>query len=133
MGKSITRPDIICKISQKMHINPDESKKILEQVLDLMTDSIVKDNVLKLSSFGSFHVLSKKERAGRNPKTNKKVTVSARKSISWRASRKIKNKIFLIKRTKPEKSFRAIYKTGKASESKLIPDYSKDILKEIPI
>ena len=40
-------------------------------------------------NIGSFKVIQKKERTGRNPKNSKNYTISARKSLSFIASKKL--------------------------------------------
>jgi integration host factor subunit alpha len=57
-----------------------ESAGIVDAVLAEIFDVIVSGEDLKLKSFGSFHVLSKKERPGRNPRTGIPATVSARRA-----------------------------------------------------
>ncbi len=48
---------------------------------------------MKITGFGTFKVHSKKERMGRNPKTSEPAVISARKTVSFKSSRLVKNKI----------------------------------------
>ena len=48
---------------------------------------------LKISSFGTFHVRSKDERVGRNPKTGHEVMITPRNSLSFRASTILKENV----------------------------------------
>ena len=50
-------------------------------------------NDVKISSFGTFIVRSKKERVGRNPKTGEEVPISARHVVTFRASNVLKSKV----------------------------------------
>ena len=49
--------------------------------------------ILKISSFGTLKLRYKKERIGRNPKTGVEHTISARNTISFIASKILKNKV----------------------------------------
>ena len=49
--------------------------------------------MLKISSFGTLKMRHKKERVGRNPKTGVEHTISARNTISFVASKILKNKV----------------------------------------
>jgi integration host factor subunit alpha len=58
-----------------------------------MADGIVQDGKLKLSGFGTFDVLSKGERLGRNTKTGEDVMITPRRTVSFSLSQKLKSKI----------------------------------------
>ncbi len=51
------------------------------------------NNVVKISNFGNFKVLNKKERVGRNPKNKVETKISARKVVTFKSSNFFKNKI----------------------------------------
>ena len=48
---------------------------------------------IKISSFGSFEVIDKNERVGRNPKTKVKAKISARSIVRFKPSNIIKDKL----------------------------------------
>ena len=48
---------------------------------------------VKLSSFGTFSVQSKRERVGRNPKTGVEATITPRRVLSFRPSHILKNRV----------------------------------------
>ena len=77
--KTLTRAEISENLMNKTNLSRQAANKILEDVLEEMCKGIEKDNYLKLSSFGSFTLRSKKERVGRNPKTGKEVTITPRR------------------------------------------------------
>ncbi|MBP7729995.1 MAG: HU family DNA-binding protein, partial [Alphaproteobacteria bacterium] len=58
-----------------------------------MADGIVQDGKLKLAGFGTFNVLSKGERLGRNPRTGEDVMITPRRTISFSLSQKLRSKI----------------------------------------
>jgi integration host factor subunit alpha len=74
-------------------LNKSEAKEIVESFFDEITESLLKDEEVKLSGFGNFELIKKKARPGRNPKTGEAVTVSARKVVTFRAGRKLRNKV----------------------------------------
>ena len=73
------------------------SKKISETLLDeffsIILEHLKENKKVKISKFGTFSVKLKKEREGRNPKTKKKALISARKTVSFKASKELKNYI----------------------------------------
>ena len=56
-------------------------------------DALVRGEVVKISSFGSFSVRSKGQRIGRNPKTGEEVPILPRKVLVFRASHVLKSRI----------------------------------------
>ena len=73
------------------------SKKISETLLDeffsIILEHLKENKKVKISKFGTFNVKLKKEREGRNPKTKKTALISARKTVSFKASKELKNYI----------------------------------------
>ena len=60
--------------------------EIITNDLIFILKAIIKDGKLNIKNFGTFKILNKKERIGRNPKTKKIYTIEARKSISFKTS-----------------------------------------------
>ena len=83
---SVTRADLADAVLRRVGLSRVESADIVDAVLAEIFDVIVSGEDLKLRSFGSFHVLSKKERPGRNPKTRIPATVSARRVVTFKPS-----------------------------------------------
>ncbi|GIS75848.1 MAG: hypothetical protein CM1200mP12_15670 [Gammaproteobacteria bacterium] len=48
---------------------------------------------MKLSGFGNFKILNKRERPGRNPKTGEPAIISARKVVTFKAGQKLRKKM----------------------------------------
>jgi integration host factor subunit alpha len=91
--RTLTRADIGDTLAHKLSIPRQRANELLESVLDLMADAIVAQDSLKLASFGSFSVRKKNTRVGRNPKTGQEVMITPRKTISFRASNVMKDKV----------------------------------------
>jgi integration host factor subunit alpha len=89
--KTITREDIAIAITEEFRVTKVNAAEIFEDVLDEIAMALVAGEQVKISGFGTFSVRNKKERVGRNPKTLKKAIISARKSLSFRASSVLKN------------------------------------------
>ncbi len=93
MVKTLTRSDIAEAITQEFHVNKFEALDFVEAVLGEITDALVDGETVKITGFGTFKILNKKERMGRNPKTQEPAVISARKAISFKASTILKKRI----------------------------------------
>lgn len=92
-GKTITRADLADAVCRQVGLSRTESASLVEMILDVVRDSIVKGETVKLSSFATFHVRDKTERIGRNPKTGQEVPISPRRVMTFKASNVLKNRI----------------------------------------
>jgi integration host factor subunit alpha len=93
LGSTVTRSDITDTLARVMRISRGKASTLLEIALEEMIKGLIKDGELKLSSFGCFHVKQKTQRIGRNPRTGVEVIISPRRTIYFRASHLLKEKI----------------------------------------
>ena len=92
-GNTVTRADLAEAVFREVGLSRNESAKLVESVLGLITDSLAKGETVKISSFGSFSVRMKGQRIGRNPKTGEEVPILPRKVLVFRASHVLKDQI----------------------------------------
>ena len=64
-----------------------EAKQVVENTIRSVRDSLVRGENVKLSGFGSFQLVTRKERMGRNPKTGQRIRLGPRKYVTFRHSR----------------------------------------------
>jgi integration host factor subunit alpha len=91
--KTLTRADITESLHRNIGLSRAESADMVNSVLDLVADALVEGQTVKLSSFGTFMVRSKRERMGRNPKTGEEVPITPRRVLVFRPSQVMKNVI----------------------------------------
>ena len=91
--KNVTRKDLSNKIFQTLGFSKNISSLIIEDFFELIISELIKTNRIKISSFGTFEIINKNERIGRNPKTKIEAKISARKIVKFKPSLIIKEKI----------------------------------------
>ena len=92
-GKTVTRADLCEAVYKRVGLSRTESAALVETVLEEISESLVRGENVKLSSFGSFVVREKNERIGRNPKTGEEVPISPRRVMVFKPSNVLKQKI----------------------------------------
>ena len=92
-GNTVTRADLAEAVFREVGLSRNESAKLVESVLGLVTDSLAQGETVKISSFGSFSVRLQGQRIGRNPKTGEEVPILPRKVLVFRASHVLKDQI----------------------------------------
>ena len=80
------------EVNDKIGLSFNLSKKIIDDLLIVLSEHI-KNNKLLLKNIGSFKILNKSERVGRNPKTGEDFVIKKRKSVSFIASENLIKKI----------------------------------------
>lgn len=91
--KTLTRQDISEALYRHVGLSKYESAQMLDTVLEHISNALIDGKSVKLSSFGTFIPRQKRERIGRNPKTGVSATIDARRVISFKASKLMKERI----------------------------------------
>ena len=91
--KNFTRKNLSNKLYQKLGFSKNFSSTIIDKFFDTLSSEIIKLNKIKISSFGTFSVIKKTERIGRNPKTKHEAKISSRKVVKFKPSILIKEKL----------------------------------------
>ena len=92
-GKTVTRAQLSEAVYQEVGLSRNESAELVESVLKEMSETLIRGETVKISSFGSFSVRQKGERIGRNPKTGEEVPIKPRRVLVFRASNVLKTSI----------------------------------------
>lgn len=90
---TVTRAQLAEAVYQEVGLSRNDSAQLVDVILEEISQALIHDDMVKLSSFGSFQVRSKGERIGRNPKTGQEVPIKPRRVLVFRASHVLKDKI----------------------------------------
>ena len=91
--KNITRKNLSNKIYKILGFSKNFSSRIVDNFFETLAGELLKSNKVKISSFGTFKVMRKKERIGRNPKTKNEAVITSRKVVKFKPSLIFKKKI----------------------------------------
>ena len=88
MDKNFKKENLIKDLSLKTGYPKNFSKKLVNDLIDIIINNIKLDN-LNLKNIGTFKLIKKNQRVGRNPLTKEKFIISSRKSLSFTVSNRI--------------------------------------------
>jgi integration host factor subunit alpha len=91
--KNFTRKDLSNKIYQNLGFSKNFSSTIIDNFFEIIVQELLKSEKIKISSFGTFKVINKKERIGRNPKTKIEAKIVPRKVVKFKPSLLVKEKL----------------------------------------
>ncbi|MFG6490419.1 integration host factor subunit alpha [Roseateles sp. BYS78W] len=90
---TLTKAELAELLFDKLGLNKRESKDMVEAFFDILHDSLVKGQDVKLSGFGNFNIRRKAPRPGRNPRTGESIPIKARNVVTFHASHKLKGAV----------------------------------------
>ena len=91
--KNFTRKDLSYKIYQNLGFSKSYSSTLIDNFFETLIKELLRSNKIKISSFGTFKVINKKKRIGRNPKTKEETIILPRKVVKFTPSLLVKQKL----------------------------------------
>ena len=70
-----------------------EAGKVVDAVLDAIKKALKKGNKVTLIGFGTFSVMKRSARTGRNPQTGKPLKIAAKKVPKFKAGKALKDAV----------------------------------------
>ena len=83
---TMTKNDIIQQVHNQLGYSKKDSAVLVEQVFEIIKESLAHGEKIKISGFGSFVVKEKQAQKGRNPQTGEEIEISARKVLTFKPS-----------------------------------------------
>ena len=91
--KNLTKEILAENINRQFGLTKSFSEKLINSLIFHLTNTVKTDKILKIKNFGTFRILNKKERIGRNPKSKEKFVISKRNVIVFKTSKSLNNKL----------------------------------------
>ena len=83
---TITRIDLANALRNRFGLTAADSYRMIDIIFDEIEQSLINGEDVKITGFGTFKILSKSARIGRNPRTGVPAVISARRVASFRPS-----------------------------------------------
>lgn len=90
---TITRIDLSNALRNRFGLTAADSYKMIDIIFDEIEQSLINGEEVKITGLGTFRILSKSARIGRNPKTGVPTVISARRVASFRPSESFRKKV----------------------------------------
>lgn len=87
------KSEIIETITTITGLTKADVTKVFEATFNLIKEELVKENDVAVLGFGTFIKSERAARTGRNPQTGETIQISASKSVSFKASKTLKNEM----------------------------------------
>jgi integration host factor subunit alpha len=97
---TITKANLIDSIYNNLDLQKQESRIIVESLLEIIKRTLESGEDVLISGFGKFCVKDKKERKGRNPQSGNSLMLDARRVVTFKCSRTLRENLNKKKRRK---------------------------------
>lgn len=87
---TVTKATLAGLLHKQFDIDQPRSLYFVDQFFKILADALAQGEQVKLAGIGTFNVVQKAERVGRNPKTGESHPISARRVVSFVPSGKLK-------------------------------------------
>ncbi len=82
----MTKADLVDLLYERVGSSKKEACEVVEQVFQIIEESLRRGEKVKVSGFGSFTVNQKHARRGRNPQTGAAIIIDSRRVLSFKPS-----------------------------------------------
>ena len=89
----MNKADLVSAIAEKSAMTKKDSEKALQAFVEVVTEELGKGGKVQLVGFGTFEVVDRKEREGRNPATKEAITIPASKAPKFKAGKALKDAV----------------------------------------
>lgn len=89
----MNKAELILAVSEKTDYPKQDVEMIVDDVLDLIEQKIIKGEEVKISNFGVFYKKERLPRKGTNPSSGAPIVIPANNTAGFRPSKSLKAKL----------------------------------------
>jgi DNA-binding protein HU-beta len=91
--EGMTKAELVSAMADGAEISKAAATKALEAYIGAVAKELKKSGKLGLVGFGTFSVIKRKAREGRNPQTGKTIKIPAKKVVKFKAGKALADKV----------------------------------------
>ncbi|MCI8339950.1 MAG: HU family DNA-binding protein [Lachnospiraceae bacterium] len=89
----MNKTELVAAIAENAELSKKDSEKALKAFIDVVTNELKKGEKIQLVGFGTFEVIERAAREGRNPLTGDKMQIKASKAPKFKAGKALKDAV----------------------------------------
>lgn len=93
MAQSVNMSEIVDHVAERSGLTKAQAKQAVTDFLEVVSDRLASGDKVQMSGFGTFEIRERAEREGINPQTREKIKVAASRSVGFRASSTLKDRV----------------------------------------
>ena len=89
----MNKTEYVEAVAKTAGITKADTSKVLAASIEVITKALKKGDFVQITGFGTYNVLKRAKREGRNPANGKKITIAASKSPRFKAGKMFKDAV----------------------------------------
>jgi len=89
----MNKRELIVQVADKIGITQKNARDVVDAVTDAIKKALSKGEKVTLVDFGTFQVLNRKARRGRNPQTGERIQIPAKKVPKFKTGKKLRETV----------------------------------------
>lgn len=89
----MNKSQLIEAVSISSGLTKADSGRVLDALLNTVSETLAKGDEITLTGFGRFHVKNKAERQGRNPQSGRTITIPASQKPTFSPGKSLKDAV----------------------------------------
>ena len=87
----MNKTELVAAMAEKTELSKKDAEKALKAFTDVVAEELTKGEKIQLVGFGTFEVVDRPAREGRNPKTGETMKIAASKAPKFKAGKALKD------------------------------------------
>ena len=89
----MNKADLVEEIVNQTGLTKKTSREAVDAMTSVITDALAREEKVTLVGFGTFRVMKRKTRRGRNPKTGEEIQVPAKKVPKFKPGKALRERV----------------------------------------
>jgi DNA-binding protein HU-beta len=89
----MTKADFVVKMAEKTGSTKKDAEAAVNAFLEVVTETLVAGDKIAFTGFGSFEIVERAAREGRNPSTGAAIKIAASKAPKFSAGKSLKDAV----------------------------------------
>jgi DNA-binding protein HU-beta len=98
----MTKEELVKNVAKRMEISQSTASKNIDGIFGALKESLGRGDSFRMIGFGTFKVVDRSERKGRNPRTGQEITIPAQKTVRFLPGKQLRE-LMNPKKQKPGK------------------------------
>ncbi len=86
----MNKTELVAAMAEKCELSKKDTEKVLKAFTETVSEQLKKGDKIQLVGFGTFEVVDRAARTGKNPQTGKAINIAACKAPKFKAGKALK-------------------------------------------
>lgn len=87
------KQELIHKVAERAQVSGKTADLVVKALFEELGDCMARNDTIQIPHFGTFAVVEKKARQGKNPRTGEKIVIPAHRAAKFRAGKGLREKL----------------------------------------